>query len=64
MIMSECFAVHLFRCFPQEYITDSFGLASMVAQKRLTTTAVPGIEHAQWLHNQTNFELFVMGHLM
>ncbi len=48
----------------QEYTTDSFGLASLVAQKRLTTHAVVGIEHAQWLHNQTNFELFVMNNLV
>eukprot|EP00300_Choanocystis_sp_HF-7_P025584 c27570_g1_i1.p1 GENE.c27570_g1_i1~~c27570_g1_i1.p1 ORF type:complete len:299 (+),score=55.64 c27570_g1_i1:32-928(+) len=37
------------------FTEDLFGLQTMWAAGRLTLTAVPGIEHSQWLHNQTLF---------
>ncbi|KNC48709.1 uncharacterized protein AMSG_11603 [Thecamonas trahens ATCC 50062] len=38
-----------------EYVDDTFGLRTLDALGRLHRTAVPGIEHSQWLHNKTNF---------
>ena len=42
------------------YKTDAFGLKTLDGQGRVWRTAVDGVEHAQWLHNQTNFERWVM----
>ena len=42
------------------YINDTFGLRTLDEAGKLSLTAVDGIEHAQWLHNRTNFELHVL----
>ena len=42
------------------YLNDTFGLQTLDRSGRLTRLAVDGIEHAQWLHNQTNFETYIL----
>jgi palmitoyl-protein thioesterase len=48
----------------QVYVDDSFGLQSMDQQGRLIIQAVPGIQHSQWLHNETNFVQNVLPYLI
>jgi len=42
------------------YTGDTFGLRTLADAGRVTLTAVDGIEHAQWLHNKTNFVTHIL----
>jgi len=42
------------------FIHNTFGLRTMFEQGRLNVTTVTGIEHSQWLSNETNFVTNIM----
>lgn len=42
------------------YKEDLFGLRTLDQRGGLHLHQVEGIEHAQWLRNQTNFKLFIL----